>query len=512
MNKIDRLTNEHPELSVNLISLLRNFDPSDSGKFLPFLIKRCVEAIQARNEEYQMDSESTQIINVLAPEANPIEKQLLYYLFMILDRNKLSVLWEFNNHLNAKRIEENDVTKYKSWADIYNGVMLAEMKIKEKELQKQVQILFDNGEWLILKPLSFKASLTYGSGTKWCTTSRTNPNYFYQYCARGTLVYIINRKTNYKFAMFVEKNKAKPFKTNYMFDISFWDAEDNKIESMALDAPNEIMDILRQHINDRTQLKPNKYFFDQDELKHYRLEIKKEPVDAIIEVPFVEENRPPIEDRPYDGEPDNNDEIAIGRVLDEHEEQLGMDGNVALDALDALEAIEVRLIGREEIVMGDVINNGEDECVKLPLVKRSLKNESKEIEYNLAPGIEPIEISRNFIPAPWLTQAEINIIETILHQRRDERYDTYLTQYSVYPNGRIIQVYDTIRANTIIERSITELRVGRNSGEPFNPFTIMQGEVNLSTDANILPPIVADMIMVNEMADAPAPMAMAGRG
>jgi hypothetical protein len=99
------------------------------------------------------------------------------------------------------------------------------------------------------------------------------------------------------------------------------------------------MDKLRQHINDRTQLKPNKYFFDQDELKHYRLEIKKEPVDAIIEVPFVEENRPPIEDRPYDGEPDNNDEIAIGRVLDEHEEQLGMDGNVALDALDALDVV-----------------------------------------------------------------------------------------------------------------------------------------------------------------------------
>ena len=40
MSKIDKLKEQHPELNVSIIDLLSKIDPSDTNKYVEFLIKQ----------------------------------------------------------------------------------------------------------------------------------------------------------------------------------------------------------------------------------------------------------------------------------------------------------------------------------------------------------------------------------------------------------------------------------------------------------------------------------------
>jgi len=269
MGKIDRLSKEHPEFNVNLLDLIRKLDPSTTGKFMPFLIKQVTAAIKGiGNGKKDNDSNTENIINTLYPEANYVERfMMLLLVFNTLDADKLFALWEFETHMNENRIEQKDITKYQSWNDIINAVFIAELKSKEKILRKQIDVIYDKDGWLVIKPLSFESSLAYGAGTKWCTAMKNNPSYFYQYSERGMLIYVINKMTGYKVAMFVELNEKLNGKK---LDISFWDTVDIKTESMELDIPAEILSELKKQINDKTKLKSNKVFFSKTELNELR--------------------------------------------------------------------------------------------------------------------------------------------------------------------------------------------------------------------------------------------------
>ena len=63
----------------------------------------------------------------------------------------------------------------------------------QKLLEKEVQKIVEEDEWLVVRPLTVESSLTYGAGTKWCTASRHNKEYFYRYSRNGVLFYVINK-------------------------------------------------------------------------------------------------------------------------------------------------------------------------------------------------------------------------------------------------------------------------------------------------------------------------------
>jgi hypothetical protein len=125
-------------------------------------------------------------------------------------------------------------------------VSLAELKLVSKELQAQTEILYDSDEWLVLKPLSFEASLKYGASTKWCTAMRNDPEYFSRYSRRGILIYCINRSTGDKVAAFKNLN------TDYEYETSFWDVKDIRIDSMETDLPRRILDIIKYQFSNVT--------------------------------------------------------------------------------------------------------------------------------------------------------------------------------------------------------------------------------------------------------------------
>jgi hypothetical protein len=117
-------------------------------------------------------------------------------------------------------------------------ISIAELKLIDKELEKLILKLHEDEEWLIIKPLTYESSKKYGAGTRWCTAADNEDYQFYNYTNRGILIYTINKKTGYKVATFknVDKEHAR--------ELSFWDAEDNRVDSLELNLPDEITDII----------------------------------------------------------------------------------------------------------------------------------------------------------------------------------------------------------------------------------------------------------------------------
>ena len=115
---------------------------------------------------------------------------------------------------------------------------MAELKECEKEMESQILRIFEDDEWLILRPLTFEASKKYGSNTKWCTTMERDSDHFDRY-GKGILIYTLNKKTNLKIASY--KALDNP-------EFSFWNATDERIDSLDAQLPFEILSVIKKEV------------------------------------------------------------------------------------------------------------------------------------------------------------------------------------------------------------------------------------------------------------------------
>lgn len=117
-------------------------------------------------------------------------------------------------------------------------------------------------KWLVIKPLSLKSSLKYGYNTKWCTSSKENPITFYNYSKEGILIYIIERETNTKWAAYWEINELGKKQ-----EMSWWNAEDDRLDSMLVLIPTDIMDVVKKELF--LEPKPNLFYLKDLEKENY---------------------------------------------------------------------------------------------------------------------------------------------------------------------------------------------------------------------------------------------------
>tara|TARA_R110002012_G_scaffold312982_1_gene524232 strand:- start:153 stop:761 length:609 start_codon:yes stop_codon:yes gene_type:complete len=139
--------------------------------------------------------------------------------------------------------------------------------------KKRTNEIFRDSRWLIIKPLTLAASIKYGYNSKWCTSSKENPLTFYKYSKEGILLYIIERKTDIKWAVFweIDENGNKR-------EMSWWNAEDDRLDSMLVAIPDYIMSVIKNYIF--LESKPNLFYLSEAEKisfeKLQKREIKEE--------------------------------------------------------------------------------------------------------------------------------------------------------------------------------------------------------------------------------------------
>ena len=167
-----------------------------------------------------------------------ILKYTIYKFLDFFNKYDLEIFQEFQEYNERGLIPNNDVTSYKDISEIYHSVSIASMKKYEKELEKQIFTEFEDEIWLIIRPLTHQASSKYGASTKWCTTSKNEPEYFEKYWRDGVLVYFINKSTGYKFAGYKSILGDEP--------LSFWNAEDKRIDYLDVDADIYLLPITKK--------------------------------------------------------------------------------------------------------------------------------------------------------------------------------------------------------------------------------------------------------------------------
>ena len=262
MGKIDELKKQNPNFNINIIDIIN--DIYGKSKYTEMVINLIKNKYNKRNN----DNNYSDIYRELVREYNISPDKLITKNYFDLI-NMIKVLNEYVGYNESKTIEkfielneknlitQKDLTTYKTIEELELQISLSDLKIVDKELEKQVLKLMETDEWLVLKPLSYQSSVKYGSGTKWCTSSKNESEYYFRYSKRGILIYCINKKTGDKVAGF------KNLDLSYEKETSFWTIIDLRTDSIDCDLPEDVMNIFKEEF--KNTKKTNWELLSEDE-------------------------------------------------------------------------------------------------------------------------------------------------------------------------------------------------------------------------------------------------------
>lgn len=243
MSKVKTLKKQHDFLNLTLMDVIQMIDPSGKSKYVDLFVASIKQRFLGLRD---IDSYLDEFIEVGCPQTiknqDRFTKVLFHELLRLFEPSDLSNVYKFHELNERQLIANNDISTYSTLSDLSKAISLAELRLNDKELEKQIIVLNDDRDWLVIKPLSHESSVKYGYGTKWCTAMKDERDHFFRYIHRGILIYCINTKTGDKVAFFHNIN------SDYDKETSFWNAKDDRIDSMESDLPSFVLDIIKEQI------------------------------------------------------------------------------------------------------------------------------------------------------------------------------------------------------------------------------------------------------------------------
>lgn len=232
---------ESSDSQFNLYDLLCLFVPEKKSKYVETIMRimKNTNGIDEHVNEIKKYMEDNYGIKKEYFNGYGNLQMILVYQFVssLFDVENLKDFQKFCEYNERNLISQNDLTKYKTFDDIKKSVEIADIVVQEKEMAKQIGILYQDDEWLCLRPFTYLSSKKYGSNTKWCTTFEKDESYFRKYAGNGILIYTINKKSGYKVASYYSLKKDSP-------EFSFWDVKDNRVDSLETELPQNILKII----------------------------------------------------------------------------------------------------------------------------------------------------------------------------------------------------------------------------------------------------------------------------
>lgn len=165
-----------------------------------------------------------------------------------LDIDELEKLVELIKDFDKyqSQFPKKDINQYVSVNELEKVVEFIRKNKETKKLENQVEKIYEDDKFLVVKPISHAASCKYGSNTKWCTTTQS-PDHFERYTSGSQALYYVINKAN-------STNKDYS-KVAIHFDNSgypkFWDSKDSQMgereASIFKYAFPEIMDTIEKN-------------------------------------------------------------------------------------------------------------------------------------------------------------------------------------------------------------------------------------------------------------------------
>lgn len=140
-----------------------------------------------------------------------------------------------------ERVMKNpkDINSYYDFYMLWEIMNAVKQLPTRADLKKEAIKLTDDSYWLVIVPMSHRASCSYGSNTRWCTTSKQDTQYNRYQSNTSSLFYFIPKtnplksdKDYFVEHMDVEYDLSKiALHMNFEGDLIFYDASDGEIES-----------------------------------------------------------------------------------------------------------------------------------------------------------------------------------------------------------------------------------------------------------------------------------------
>lgn len=249
-----------PENNINLFNIFSMLVPERKSKYTETLLRivKKTPGIETHIKEVKVILENEFNMNVqYLDELNQMEILMFYRILEMFNRADLKSFIKFCEYNERGLIKQNDLSRYSDFEQIINSLNMAEMVLDHKELEKHVKLVFENEEWLLIRPLTYLSSKKYGSNTKWCTTTEGSPEHFLRYTKKGVLIYCLNKKTGYKVASFYSLEKNDP-------EFSFWDQKDRRVDSLETELTDELRTIIF-HESRGKGAKTNRFLLSDEE-------------------------------------------------------------------------------------------------------------------------------------------------------------------------------------------------------------------------------------------------------
>lgn len=155
------------------------------------------------------------------------------------------------------QLEKKDINQYQSISELENALKPVLDKKKEKELEKQVDKIYEDDKFLVVIPKTEEASCKYGSNTKWCVTQK-GAGHYRRYTSGSQVLYFIINKAN--------STNQNYSKVAIHFDNSgnatFWDSKDmplgnREIEILEYAFP-EMIGAIKKHYKENIEIDRSK--------------------------------------------------------------------------------------------------------------------------------------------------------------------------------------------------------------------------------------------------------------
>lgn len=251
-NRIDDVKKKFPNVNDDFINFFVENDPSGNQKYLGWMVKAInhlptVHSINSDMLGYDQKNYGTAFSEPHIETANEIVNlvsdfhKLLPYMVHTDDKGKK----EGTTDLYQYKFTDSEMIHF-LYYDIQRAKERKEKKDKEKELKKGVDKIYEDGNWLVVRPKNWESSCHYGAGTRWCTTSKETSSHFTRETASKFLIYVINKKLEsddnfYKVAWQIPYTRnvdtiIEPLSSEVnMKGLRLWDAQDNDITSLGYD-------------------------------------------------------------------------------------------------------------------------------------------------------------------------------------------------------------------------------------------------------------------------------------
>lgn len=151
-------------------------------------------------------------------------------------------------HRFQSNLEKKDINQYGSFEELDLVLSEPKNKDKEKRLEGEVEKIYEDNDFIVIRPLSLPASCKYGAGTKWCVTQK-NADHFQRYTAGDKKLYFILRKKGKLGQPFYKV--AVHFDTNG--NTTWWDAQDRPFTTDAINLFKEYNEELWNAVSDNFQ-------------------------------------------------------------------------------------------------------------------------------------------------------------------------------------------------------------------------------------------------------------------